>query len=209
MKKDRGCTVEGCEGKHNAHGLCSVHYQRMRRYGRLHIERRPSKASNRVNDDGTRKICVVEGCIRATKNRDYCDPHNRELREANDKEWSVSDVCPVPDCERTKLKNREVCSRCTQLAWRYTLTSQQIIEMHAPEKRICSNPGCDERGNLHVDHDHRCCPLGVFGKGHKKSCGECIRGWLCSSCNTSLGMLQENPRRIQGLLEYLELHRKF
>lgn len=38
---------------------------------------------------------------------------------------------------------------------------------------------------LCVDHDHSCCP-------GKKSCGKCIRGLLCGSCNKGIGLLQEN-----------------
>lgn len=203
----RKCDVAGCSGKHNANGLCLVHYQRMRRYGRLHTERRPSKAANRINSDGSRKICVVVGCDRATKNRDYCEPHHKELRAVNDSEWSVYDECPTSGCGRTKLKNREICSRCTQLMWRYSLTVPRLLKMHSESERECNNPGCRSRDDLHVDHDHSCCPPGKYGKGHKKSCGECVRGWLCSSCNKSLGALQENPRRIQGLLDYLQTHK--
>ena len=42
---------------------------------------------------------------------------------------------------------------------------------------------------LHVDHNH------VTGK---------IRGLLCSECNTALGMLREDPKRIKALLKYLK-----
>lgn len=37
--------------------------------------------------------------------------------------------------------------------------------------------------NLAVDHNHNCCP-------GKKSCGKCIRGLLCNSCNLILGLLE-------------------
>ncbi len=35
MNATRLCSVEGCEGAHEARGLCSPHYQRLRRTGRI------------------------------------------------------------------------------------------------------------------------------------------------------------------------------
>ena len=39
---------------------------------------------------------------------------------------------------------------------------------------------CREVEATDVDHDHACCP-------GKVTCGSCVRGALCSSCNVSLG----------------------
>ena len=41
---------------------------------------------------------------------------------------------------------------------------------------------------LYVDHDHR------NGK---------VRGLLCNSCNTAIGLFEESPQRISGALSYL------
>lgn len=44
---------------------------------------------------------------------------------------------------------------------------------------------------LYIDHDHVCCP------DHRRTCGECVRGLLCSGCNGWLGELELwgwNPR---------------
>lgn len=80
-------------------------------------------------------------------------------------------------------------------------------------RRLIENPGCDVCGvdivakTMHssngqygsllvVDHDHSCCPS-------KRSCGECVRGFLCVRCNTAAGMVLDDPRIAQGLSEYL------
>lgn len=44
---------------------------------------------------------------------------------------------------------------------------------------------------LAVDHDH------LTGK---------VRGFLCSSCNMALGMMDDDPEMIRNLLEYIESH---
>lgn len=55
------------------------------------------------------------------------------------------------------------------------------------------------RSYLVVDHDHRCC-------ASTNSCGACVRGLLCSSCNTAAGMLQDSPRNALRLGKYLAHH---
>lgn len=64
----------------------------------------------------------------------------------------------------------------------------------------CGNPGCQnipdpDRRRFPVDHDRNCCP-------GEHSCGKCIRGVLCPGCNTALGLLGEDPKRLQGLIDY-------
>jgi Recombination endonuclease VII len=49
-----------------------------------------------------------------------------------------------------------------------------------------------KNARLHVDHDHR------TGK---------VRGLLCYGCNIAIGFLEENPDKVQKVLDYLEFHR--
>ncbi|WP_084518142.1 endonuclease domain-containing protein [Microtetraspora niveoalba] len=55
----------------------------------------------------------------------------------------------------------------------------------------CVNRHTDDNG-LHLDHDHRCCPK----KG--ESCGKCIRGLLCWTCNAGALPWYE---RMRGIIE--------
>lgn len=50
--------------------------------------------------------------------------------------------------------------------------------------------------NLAVDHDHSCCP-------GKTSCGKCVRGLLCNSCNGALGMVADNVNTLRNMIQYL------
>lgn len=45
--------------------------------------------------------------------------------------------------------------------------------------------------NLLIDHDHRCCTAAA-------SCGDCVRGVVCSGCNLRLGRFDNGHRRIDA-----------
>ena len=62
------CEVTGCRNKHYGHGLCSKHYLRVRRYGRLRCIK--------LKSDGT---CLVAGCDGAYEARGYCRLHYRRF----------------------------------------------------------------------------------------------------------------------------------
>lgn len=61
---------------------------------------------------------------------------------------------------------------------------------------ICG--GTNENGRaLHVDHDHSCCPGRI-------TCGECVRGILCSNCNGAIGSFKDDPELLRKAADYLE-----
>lgn len=68
-------------------------------------------------------------------------------------------------------------------------------EYEAMIRNGCMVCGNDE--DLCIDHDHACCP-GRF------SCGECVRGVLCKSCNAAEGFLRSDWRRAEALARYLQ-----
>lgn len=58
-----------------------------------------------------------------------------------------------------------------------------------PEPEICELCGGFSLRTMHLDHDHR---SGTF------------RGWLCSFCNTGLGLFFDDPDRLRRAIVYLE-----
>jgi hypothetical protein len=64
---------------------------------------------------------------------------------------------------------------------------------------ICGTPPPEGR-RLYVDHDHTCCP--TLQKSTDRTCGNCVRGLLCSPCNVSLGHL-ERPEWREKAERYL------
>ena len=149
------------------------------------------------------KICEKTDCSKPMFARHMCQFHYyRWYHNERDASGDRYDVCPTPECGRKKISGSAMCKRCNQFRWRYSLTVERTAELFST--RVCGNPGCGATGStLHLDHDHACCGPGKFSTSHKKSCGECVRGWLCRACNMSLGALQEDPERIRGLLAYI------
>jgi hypothetical protein len=55
-----------------------------------------------------------------------------------------------------------------------------------PACELCEQP--PGKRSLHLDHDHE---TGAF------------RGWLCSNCNSGLGLFRDNPRLLRKAAKYL------
>src|SRR5215467_2780883 len=53
-----------------------------------------------------------------------------------------------------------------------------------------------KRRSANIDHDPACCP-------GRTSCGRCIRGLLCSQCNTGIGQLRHSVELMRLAIEYL------
>jgi hypothetical protein len=98
----------------------------------------------------------------------------------------------------TYLKAREVPGYRQQRSeyqrlYRYSLTGEQYEDMLASQNNACGICLVEFKDTPHIDHDHACCP-------GKKSCGACVRGLLCTGCNTRLGWLEKYRREAEAWL---------
>lgn len=89
------------------------------------------------------------------------------------------------------------------LKWKFNLTPEDYDAMFEAQGGVCAicHKRPDElkkRGTkrLHIDHDHSCCP-GV------RSCGKCVRGLLCFTCNRDLTAI-EKPYWVDAAKVYLQ-----
>jgi hypothetical protein len=80
---------------------------------------------------------------------------------------------------------------------KYGISAKIYAEMLYSQNNVCAICKKSDTKRLSVDHDHLCC-------GEGKSCGKCIRGLLCSRCNRTLGMIQDNKEYLKSMIKYLE-----
>ena len=99
------------------------------------------------------------------------------------------------------LRSRcKACTSSTQILRKYHLTSDQYADLAKNGCHIC---GSYKR--LHIDHDHSCCPRADSGSA--TICGKCVRGVLCSDCNTGLGLFHDSPVALTNAVKYLQRQR--
>ena len=115
---------------------------------------------------------------------------------------------PVDDFSRTR-KNAQVlhstnyCKTCTSLKLRVRrmgLTLEQydqLFDLQEGTCAICRKPEAIQGRSLSIDHDHSCC-------AGTKACGKCVRGLLCTPCNTGIGMLGDSPTNLLNAFNYLK-----
>lgn len=87
----------------------------------------------------------------------------------------------------------------TRLERLFGVTPDRYSKMLRAQKggcAICGGPNSRGR-KFAVDHDHSCCS-GV------RSCGRCVRGLLCDSCNHGLGKFRDDPALLLRAARYIE-----
>jgi hypothetical protein len=108
--------------------------------------------------------------------------HNRIYRRAHPHHQS-------PESKKKSLRK----SRLTA----YGLTQAQfdlLLDAQVYTCGMCHEPFAEGR-RIHVDHDHNCC------KEKSRSCGKCVRGLLCITCNIVLGHLDRRYTMARAYLD--------
>jgi len=80
---------------------------------------------------------------------------------------------------------------------RYGLTREQFDRLLEIQHNACAmcRTRFEEDQPIFIDHDHACCP------DEKSSCGKCVGGLLCLSCNTALGLIEHKYELARAYLD--------
>lgn len=190
-REKQTCTVQGCEGAAYAHGLCSLHDARMRRYGTTERPERPT-------------VCGVEGCEQPVQAWALCERHYRRAKKGNlderrcrhcgnliDPNLHASRAYCSAECKEQELFAKRTEHHRERWLRQYGLTPTDfdaMLETQGGRCAICR--GDDHNGrNWCVDHDH------ATGA---------VRGLLCTDCNIGLGKFKDDPAILRAAIEYLE-----
>lgn len=149
--------------------------------------------------------CIVDSCDKPKYAKDMCKRHyERVLRHG-----TLETKNTRYDKDKTYINSegyevRAELIRKSHLKIKYDMTIEEYEDRAASGCECCGEK--DYHGTMHVDHDHSCCDSDI-------TCGKCVRGIVCASCNASIGSMENgglnklNPR-YNYVEKYLERYAK-
>ena len=137
------------------------------------------------------KKCSIDNCQKPSYAREYCRVHYERVRRTGNTE------------RKTKVAVLEPY-RLNEIKYKYHINIEWYKANVMGPCQICKEPQFE--GPLHIEHDHACC-------GGAGSCGKCIRGLVCASCNTHIrhwdkGTIRKDNRLYSQIEQYINCYKK-
>jgi Recombination endonuclease VII len=172
---------------------------------------------NRARENARKQQQRRADPVRAREQRDRANARERQRRQ-DDPQWAARQR---EKSRRYHAQNRER-RNAGRREWRRANHEESLADnrirgpkiRHGPDYEVvfaemwerqhgrCYLCGDDLRSlpsaNVHVDHDHRCCPP-------SRSCAYCRRGLACNNCNSLIGFARDDPDRLRRIVDNLEL----
>jgi hypothetical protein len=118
------------------------------------------------------------------RRRAYFTAYRKVWRAENkERDRAMSRKTQAKQYEMDPVKHRQ-----RSAAARYGITVPEYLALIESRSGVCDACGLVSAKTLHIDHCH------ATGK---------IRGVLCHNCNTALGNVKDDPRRLRSLIDYL------
>jgi hypothetical protein len=183
------CSFEPCGLPQNAKGLCVSHYAQQ------NTGRPLTALYSTQRKRGTLTLRDAQGRKECARCKDWHDPSSfgPSLKNTD----GLRSECRL--CRQAiYAENREKLSEARVLRY-FNITMADRDQMLADQGGVCATCKTDVPGHKGwvIDHDHSCCPEAG------RSCGDCIRGILCTRCNLTLGLLNDDPAIIDAMKQYL------
>lgn len=202
------CLFPECSHPLYAKNFCKFHY----RQNLYHIKLTPNThqlkyCHCRLPLDAKNKCPVhyekCDYCERSAVVRGYCQTHYKRkrsgdgdiAREIKTFEVHANNPCKITWCDDLNYQ-RGYCRTHLRVAKHHPKLSSSMASKIL-EKNECEICGQTE-GILHIDHDHSI-------HDEVGACDECVRGLLCNSCNTGLGMFGDDVTKMQLAIGYLHV----
>ena len=137
---------------------------------------------------------------------DWSDPETvKAYKREKAREKYAADPGPIKEASRRYRAANPGFRGKRDPEWRlklYGMSLARIAEMLAAQGGacyLCGEPLDPEaKRGMHVDHDHACCRGG-------RSCGTCVRGLACDSCNVGISHFGDDPERMRRVADNLEM----
>jgi hypothetical protein len=140
-----------------------------------------------------------------THNKAYCSPacaREAHLRGRNAREYRPEPINCAECGQQIPYKSgkRRFCSEECHKAFVARDARWKVKGLTADHGLPLECGLCGATKRLDLDHDHACCP-------GQRSCGKCVRGFLCRPHNVGLGMFNDDPAQLRAAADYIERHR--
>lgn len=191
------CSIGGCSRRHKARGYCATHYAQ-------HFRGAPITARIKARTSEPFECCIEDDCDQPVKAKGLCKMHyQRHLRHGHSKYTDRKrppKQCAIPGCDN-HLYAKGVCHShyMKSKKWQeFGLSLDNYLQMAERQNFVCKicekpekiiNGKSGKTRDLAVDHCH------ATGR---------IRGLLCSNCNTSIGLMCDDPYLLQKAIDYLK-----
>ena len=191
------CSSVDCPKASFSKGLCQKHYNEQWYRARKEMTAKPCATSTCANSAyGSRMFCAT--CRTVSKGLISKAAAARQEFLDNRPSCSVAG-CTLTIVAKTSRSGRPrmlLCPSHYDNFCRKSLSVDRFVEILSAE--LCES--CGLGGPLVMDHYHSC----DRHTARDAMCDSCVRGMICSGCNTALGLLGEDPGRIRALAAYVE-----